>query len=435
MSTTSYLIIELLTAGPELEAALHSDWSAVRDEIIRLTYNLDDEEKRADVQRDLDALLDRLLLSAAAKIVRSILQKSLLATGDTAEAERQPYRSISDPEKPVHTPHDRSVVVPVYYATDRAWDDNPDPRRCYSGGRGTLGFGIARVSVPTHHKVGELESPRWWMLEIKPNPAKHVVLMDVRRMDADSFTQEARAALASSDKPAALVFVHGYNVAFANAARRAAQISVDLKFPGQTFIFSWPSLSETHLYSADEATIEWSTPHFEEFLQLVLTGIGARHVHVIAHSMGNRPLVRAIERLDPSRLPPGSASLRQIIFAAPDVDREVFLQIAAAFHGRAQRFTLYASSNDLALKISRILHRYPRAGDAARELVIMDGLDTIDASDADTSLFGLGHTYFAKKRSILNDIHSLILTSKPPENRFDLAMAISDLGRYWVYRS
>lgn len=113
MSTTSHLIIELLTAGPELEAALHSDWSAVRDEIIRLTYNLDDKEKGADMQRDLDALLDRLLLSAAAGIVRSILQKSLLVTGGAAEAERQPYKSNSDPETLVHTPHNRSVVVPV----------------------------------------------------------------------------------------------------------------------------------------------------------------------------------------------------------------------------------------------------------------------------------------------------------------------------------
>ena len=193
-------------------------------------------------------------------------------------------------------------------------------------------------------------------------------------------------------------------------------------------------MGEARLYPADEATIEASAPHFERFLRLLLTASGARSAHIVAHSMGNRALVRALERLDRSCLPAGAASLGEVIFAAPDVDRDVFKNGTTAFKGCAQRLTLYASCNDLALKASKLLHRFPRAGDAGDALLVQDGLDTVDASAADTSLFGLGHSYFSDQRTILNDLHGMILNRLPPDRRFDLEPATSPAGAYWSYR-
>lgn len=251
-------------------------------------------------------------------------------------------------------------------------------------------------------------------------------------MARDEFVSELRGSLASAGENDALVFIHGYNVGFADAARRAAQIAFDLKFSGRTLLYSWASAGEPHKYTVDEATVEWSAPHFEAFLRLALTEIGARAVHVVAHSMGNRPLVRALERFDASTLPPGAATLRQIILAAPDVDSDTFRQLAAAFKGRAQGVTLYASSRDLALKVSKAVHGYRRAGDAGDALVIVDGVDTVDATKVDTSLLGLRHSYFGSKRSILSDIFHVITQGKAPDLRFDLEA--TPAGKYWLYR-
>ena len=66
----------------------------------------------------------------------------------------------------------------------------------------------------------------------------------------------------------------------------------------------------------------------------------------------------------------------------------------------AQRITLYASSRDRALQVSRRLHDYPRAGDSGEELTVVEGVETIDASVIDTSL--LGHSYFADAFTRLN---------------------------------
>lgn len=263
---------------------------------------------------------------------------------------------------------------------------------------------------------------------------KHVVVLDVGPLARDEFVTTLRDSLASADRRDALLFVHGYNVSFTDAARRAAQIAVDLKFPGRTLLYSWALLAIRTSTPSTRLRIEWSAPHFQQFLRLALPESGASAVRVIAHSMGNRALVRALERFDTAILPPNAAGLRQVVFAAPDVDRDVFRQIATAFRQRAERLTLYASSSDIALTASKLVHGYSRAGDAADALVIVDGIDTIDASLADTSLIGLRHSYFGTKRSVLNDIFALIHHGHGPAHRFDLEAAHSPRGAYWPYR-
>ena len=50
-------------------------------------------------------------------------------------------------------------------------------------------------------------------------------------------------------------------------------------------------------YSADEAAIEASEDAIEEFLVNFIEQSGASVVHVIAHSMGNRGLLRAVNAI------------------------------------------------------------------------------------------------------------------------------------------
>ena len=68
---------------------------------------------------------------------------------------------------------------------------------------------------------------------------------------------------------------------------------------------------------------------------------GAKSVSVIAHSMGNLPLLQVLRDLGPS-LPP-DVRLNQIILAAPDVDRNVFENLAANIKQYGRGVTLYCS--------------------------------------------------------------------------------------------
>ncbi|MBR0774390.1 alpha/beta hydrolase [Bradyrhizobium diazoefficiens] len=440
------LLFALLDLGPELEKLLGDKWPAYRDQLLALSARVGESDVSAELRDALEALVAQLLTETpqAADLVRRAVADLRRQAEDEAAAResagmvrrRGRVRPL-DGTVLLSDEEDNTGVlkVPVFYGTDRARGDDT-PSGYFRGLRGALAFGIARVSVPTRgRELGELTSPRWWRLEFSEDPEKHVILTGVEALDRDVFTTTLKDSLAAADERDALIFIHGYNVSFENAARRAAQISVDLKFSGRTLMYSWASAADAKQYTVDEGTVEWSREHFEAFLKLALTEIGAREVHVIAHSMGNRALVNTLERIKSWQLPAGAATLGQVIFAAPDIDRDRFIQLAAAFKGCARRCTLYASSRDVALRASKFVHGYPRAGEAGEALLIVDGVDTIDATLVDTSLVGLHHSYFGSKRSILNDMFNLIKQQLAPDQRFDLQSVGEALKRYWSYRA
>jgi esterase/lipase superfamily enzyme len=324
-------------------------------------------------------------------------------------------------------------IVPVFYGTDRARTGKASPEDFFGPGRGELSFGKVEVSLPKERAKGEMPAPSWYKpWQRKTDPSRFVLLLKVTPMEKGSFVAELRQTVGGAPIPEALVFLHGFKVPFAEAAERAAQVALDLEFKGVPLLYSWPSEGKLFGYTVDETNVEWSAPHFEEFLRLVLAESGARTVHVIAHSMGNRALVRALSALQAQGPATGGATLRQIIFAAPDVDRDTFVDLAARFQGRAERFTLYGSSNDRALRISKLVHGYPRAGESGENMALADGVDTIDSSKADTSL--IGHSSYGSVRSILADISDLLKQGHPPDGRFGFQPREREKRRYWVYQ-
>jgi len=94
--------------------------------------------------------------------------------------------------------------------------------------------------------------------------------------------------------------------------------------------------------------------------------------------------------------------------------------------------TLYASSGDRALLASKAFHGYPRAGDSGEDLVIVPGVETVDASGTEGGV--LGHSYFAEDRRIMEDIFGIVQTGQRADNRFGLQSVDTPKGRYWTFR-
>jgi esterase/lipase superfamily enzyme len=193
------------------------------------------------------------------------------------------------------------LVVRIFYGTDRAITGDAAPERYFANdrsgdGRVTLGVCDVRIPSSDEHSIGELERPRFWKFEFVEDPSKHVILQRVLQMDDVEFFMSLAQRVASSAAREAFVFVHGYNLTFADAARRAAQLAYDLKFDGAPILYSWPSRGVWWRYPADEDVMDWSEPHLESFLSRIASSSGARTVHVIAHSMGNRVLTKALSR-------------------------------------------------------------------------------------------------------------------------------------------
>lgn len=323
------------------------------------------------------------------------------------------------------------AVVKVFYATDRNKTDAKAPARVFGPDRGVLSYGICSVSIPRDHKMGELEAPSIWRLEFRENPEKHVVLMALDPRDRDDYFADVARRVRDSKGKKLFVFVHGYNVTFADAARRTAQMSYDLAFDGAPMFYSWPSQGALDGYLVDETNIEWTKNNLKTFLTEVVERSTADNIYLIAHSMGNRALTRAFGELVSSR-PELRSRFREIILAAPDIDADVFIRdIAPQMIDARSTISLYASSKDKALLASKKAHGYPRLGDTSDKIVVLPGMDTIDASAVDTSF--LGHSYFAERKSVISDIYNLLSEGKRPDQRPGLKGVSSPSGRYWMF--
>ncbi|MEL6771487.1 MAG: alpha/beta hydrolase [Bacteroidota bacterium] len=303
------------------------------------------------------------------------------------------------------------VEVEVFYGTDRARTGRSSPRRFYGGRRGgELQMGTATVTIPKTHEPGEMESPSWLRLQFRADPARHIILQDVSPLDTDEAVAAMQAALDSTSSRAVLLYVHGFNVSFEDAARRTAQMAYDLSFDGVPAFYSWPSDASLLRYLADENDVMWSVFHLKAFLREIALRSGAEDVHIVAHSMGNRAVTQALREFACEFKAP---QFNQVILAAPDVDAEVFQRdIAPAITGAAQQVTLYASADDTALRVSQALHGAPRAGNS---LVVAPGVTTIDASGLDPSL--LGHSYYADLKQLIDDIGALVKQGLEPAAR------------------
>jgi esterase/lipase superfamily enzyme len=303
----------------------------------------------------------------------------------------------------------------------------------YGDLRGTLEMGVCEVSIPKRHETGELECPSILRLDVCEDPAKHVVLLKVQREAASEFFAELSADVARANGNSAFVFVHGYNVTFEDAARRTAQIAYDLKIAGVPILYSWPSQGRLLDYAIDETNVVWTTPHLRQFLTDVARQSGAKQIHLIAHSMGNRALTGALRDISMQPFDAPRPQFDQVLLTAPDIDADVFKnELVPAIAKTAKRVTLYASSRDEALLLSKKLHGYPRAGEAGEGIVIAPGMDTVDVTSVDTSL--LGHSYYGDSGTVLADIVEVLRNAAPPDQRKWLRPEYLGVQKYWVFQ-
>ncbi len=287
-------------------------------------------------------------------------------------------------------------------------------------------YGVCEVSIPVVHQPGELESPQMFKLEIKPDVEKHVVLTNVGRLDLNSFHAALQREMDRKGKNI-FVFIHGYNVSFEDAARRTGQMAYDLKFPGAPVFYSWPSQANWYSYGTDQDNIELSTNQIRDFLLDIATRSNADTVNLIAHSMGNVGLTAALSEIEQGAKP----HFNQVVLAAPDIDAGVFKnEIASKIVTKSRRTTLYTSKTDLALIASRYFNHGDRAGDSGAQVVILDGIETIDATAVDSSL--LGHSYYGSNVTVLDDLGQL-LQNQPIASRHYLKLIATGSQSYWAF--
>jgi hypothetical protein len=242
---------------------------------------------------------------------------------------------------------------------------------------------------------------------------------------ARSTRQLTRENVSPENGSSALVFIHGYNVAFKDALFTVAKIVSDIRYEGRVYMYSWPSAVSVVRYLSDIDNAEQAEPFLRSFLKLLLRDADIDYVDILVHSMGSQPVLRALSSLQSvfeteRRGAAGSTKINigQIIFAAPDVAGPLFEQKIRRIAPHANRVTIYASATDAALVASQVLRGgAPRMGEINNDgeplPIEVKNVHVINATAPMSwwrAVRGYGHDYFEQSGGVQSDI-KLILES------------------------
>ena len=324
----------------------------------------------------------------------------------------------------------------VWFGTNRKPVDSADTSQGFTNTRdvdGRVHYGVCNVVVPESHKFGSTGTnflKRWARLRFHDD---HLTLENILPFSGeDDFTQGIQDYF-SACRPESrelVVYLHGFNTSFEGAAIRAAQIGFDLKITGAMAFFSWPSLNTLIGYPSDAESISASERQIADFIKMSVTQTDATRVHMIVHSMGNRGFARAISRIAEDIKRSGVA-FGQIILAAPDIDVDVFKDLATVYPSISARTTMYVSSKDIALQVSSYIQNSTRAG-YTPPYTVVEGIDTVEVTDVDLTI--MGHGYVAEAHAVLNDIKQLLDSNKSPSTRSLVQRKEKD-GMVWYFQN
>ncbi|WP_323781427.1 alpha/beta hydrolase [Leisingera sp.] len=321
--------------------------------------------------------------------------------------------------QPAPNPEDEGGLVPeskplIYFATDRERD--------YTGDLATE-FGVEQITEARYH-CGRVE---WQKNKRRDSDNLYAGSISLAgRLSADNGCISDLAGPLKSQR--VLLFIHGYSNSFETAVKRVIAVAEDVGWQGPVLLWSWPSWGERSAYLADAQHINDSRRRLEGFLRDLTQATDGMTMVLAAHSMGGRLGVEIVYQF----AGPTADSLERAVFVAPDVSGNAFSDMIA-HSGHNHPVTLYAHRKDCPLKASA--HRFnndqPRAGQGGPDLIVLGGLETVDASYVRDRRVCGNHTYTFDRPKAQMDL-KMLLTDGAPACVRKLERATRNGTLYWL---
>ena len=251
-----------------------------------------------------------------------------------------------------------------FYATNRTSSDTPGEldERFTNQREDTLKFGSFDAEIRSSLGLGMLIDPTEWFQN------EEISLKNVHSLEQDLFVERMREVVAQSPYRAVMIVVHGFRERYPSALRKTAFLGHILDINAPVLLFDWPGNQGSSLtgYRQAREVAKASGAELAKTLELVINEVQPDRIWLVANSMGGQVVADAFSILHQNpALADAETEIEDVVLTAPDVSHEEFdLQFKHEIDALARHLTVYVSSNDRALLVSRLINRGARRGES-----------------------------------------------------------------------
>jgi esterase/lipase superfamily enzyme len=334
-----------------------------------------------------------------------------------------------------------------FYVTNRGLgsDDGPIEERFGNEREGVLKFGFFDTQIEPTLGLGMIINPTDWFQN------EEIQLKQVQSLDKSEFIAHLRQQVQASPLRSILINVNGFRERFPSALRKTAFLSHVLDINSPVLVFDWPGDqgSTPRGYRRAQRIAGESGAELAQTLGLIIRQVQPDRLWLVANSMGGEVVVHAFSILyQETDLADAEVEIEDVVLTAPDVDRDEFdRQFKQEIAALARNLTVYVSSNDRALLISRVINRGRRLGEAtlnprnpdqfeeaARVLELVEPnnelVTLVDVTPVNrTRNF---HNFSLETPEFFDDLFLRLTNPNTPTNRLIYQIRTTDGAVYWV---
>jgi esterase/lipase superfamily enzyme len=325
----------------------------------------------------------------------------------------------SGPDDPVRYGHERSKSMAwgscvVEIGRDVSWDDLVEAS---VSKKRKVSLPMTVTSVTEQGRFPETPPPLEVVDGGRRVPPGYIA---ATQDEVVALQEEVGRRLALTPRKEAVVFVHGFNNTFEEAAIRMADLWHFLGREGVPIMYTWPAGHPGLLqgYTHDRESGQFTIFHLKEFIRTLAACPDLETINFVSHSRGTDVLMTAVrELLLVSRAsgenPREALKIGALIFAAPDISADVAAQRnnAENLQDGFESVTYYVMKNDRAIGSAEWLFADKKRIGQIRPEQISEtqyerflALPEVIVVDSRIRTDWLGHGYFLSSPATLSDI-------------------------------
>jgi len=331
-----------------------------------------------------------------------------------------------------------------FYVTNRRLgsDDGPIEERFGKEREEILKYGYFDAKIQPSLGLGMLINATEWFQN------EEIRLKEVRELEQTAFVSQVRRLIQDSPYRSLLVVVHGFKEAFPSAMRKTAFLSHVLDVNTPVLLFDWPGNQGGSLggYRRARRVAEASGAELARTLELIIRDIQPDRLWLVANSMGAQVVVDAFALLyQEADLADAETEIEDVVLTAPDVDHDEFdNQFKQEIKALARNLTVYVSSNDRALLISRIINRERRRGESTLSPdQLEEAIRVADLVEPGSELVTLVdvtpvnrtrnfHNFSLETPEFFDDLYLRLTNTDMPRSRLIYQVQTPNGAVYWV---